>query len=156
MTESQSSNPFPVISMLVKLSATILVCSLILVGLHLAFSVGALQGIGVTVGLLWVAMVLGLMIISHFAKFGPWRLTQATLVAAGPRLVVCLVAVALNIKVLKIDPLWTVIDLCVLYFGLLAVETYLVWHYVTHHNWTDENAKPADTHGPAHTEVCTS
>ena len=95
MTESQSSNPFPVISMLVKLSATILVCSLILVGLHLAFSVGALQGIGVTVGLLWVAMVLGLMIISHFAKFGPWRLTQATLVAAGPRLVVCLVAVAL-------------------------------------------------------------
>jgi hypothetical protein len=116
--------------------------------------VDALHGTGLTAGMLWVAMVLGLIIISHFAKYGPWRLTQAALVASGPRLVVCLIAVALNVKVLKLDPVWTVIDLCVLYFGLLAVETFMVWHYVTHHNWNADKANAAKSNGSARTEVC--
>lgn len=144
MTDQQPTNPFPMVGMIVRLSVAILVGVVFLVGLHYACGVEALYGIGLLAGLLWVAMLAGLIVISREAKLGPWRLAQASIVVSIPRVFVCLLAVVINVKFFGMHPLWAVIDLSVLYFAVLSVEVFLIWNYVMKHKWPQTELAPKD------------
>ena len=154
MNDKTLTNPFPVIGMLVRLSALIAVVSLLLLALHRVFAAPTLISIPILAGLLWISMCVGLMIIASFAKLGPWKLVMASLVAAAPRLVVCLVGLVICIKVYHVSEVGALIDLAGLYSSLLAVETYLIWRFINQTKWGDatEHARPES----AHKEVCTS
>lgn len=157
MNEKTLANPFPVIGMLVRLSALIAFVSLLLIVIHRIFAAPTLIGIPILGGLLWVSMSVGLMIIASFAKLGPWKLVMASLVAAAPRLVVCLVGLVICIKVYHVSEVWALIDLAGLYSSLLAFETYLIWRFVNQTKWgdVDHADQPAGSES-AHKEVCTS
>jgi hypothetical protein len=157
MNDKLLANPFPVIGMLIRLSALIFLTSLVLVGLHLLCDAGSLVSIALIASLLWVSMLMGLLIIQAFAKLGPWKLVMASIVAAAPRLVVCLVGLVISIKVYHVSEVWALTDLAGLYLSLLAVETYLIWRYINQTQWDNASGSGSKTHPQhAHKEVCTS
>lgn len=159
MNDKTLTNPFPVIGMLIRLSALIFTTSLLLMGLHLLFDV-ALISIFLLAGLLWTSMVVSLMIIRAFARLGPWKVVVASLIAAAPRLMACLIGLVICIKVYQVPEAWALIDMGILYSLLLMVETYMLWRFINQTQWNESDTTATPNRlvhpGTAHKEVCTS
>jgi len=116
----------------VKITLQLTVAAAIVAGLGAMFgyAIGAVQAILLAVGFVWAVNVASVMFVAGFSGRGPMAVAMAHYIAAGGRILMCLLVGAAATRVFELPAKATWLAIAGAYLPLLMVEAVAVAGYI--------------------------
>jgi hypothetical protein len=143
----QTDSSFPFMKTLTVLSALALLLGAILylvIPQLLKSPNDAQQGVGFMAIVVWFSSLISVLPLARGNYDGPIQLMKAYFIGAGLRVVVCLLALVVAIKMMNLSPIPLVATLFVMYLPLLFTETGLVVRHLKRCNF----GSPPESNSP--------